>query len=432
VRTELLSRRDRVTCLLLFIASFLLFLPRVSFPNDYNFDEMHYVTAAKLLVPPEVNFNWEHPPMAKYMIGLGILLAGDRPLGWRLASMVFGAISVAGIYVWALAVFRQRWLAVWVALIALMNCMLFVLARIAMLDIFMCAFLVWGMAMVSFAWDVQRPTAQVRRLLAAAGVFFGLAAACKWVGFVLVIFVFLLWVMLRVFRLTGSTLYRLPRGQREGIEEWYTADLWAGVTWRHALAWLLLTPVIVYLLAFVPFLHIQGIEGSPRDILRLQLDMARTQASITGNHPYASDWYQWPFDWKPMWYTFISENGWTRAVLLIGNPLILLGGFVAALFCAWEWWKRRTRDAFLASVWYWLLLLCFTAIPRKISFFHYYLPAACALGLSLAYVFLHYGEPPVFRRTWGRWAFLAAAALVFLVFYPVLAGMPLPADFHPR
>src|SRR5947199_9082480 len=142
----LFTRRDRITCLLLFAGAFLVFLPFVGFPTEYNFDEMHYVTAAKLLVPPVANHNWEHPPLAKYLIGLGIALAGDRPLGWRLAAMIFGGISIAGMYACGVAVFRERKLALWVALITLLNMMLFVMARTAMLDVFLTGFIICGMA----------------------------------------------------------------------------------------------------------------------------------------------------------------------------------------------------------------------------------------------------------------------------------------------
>ena len=112
--------------------------------------------------------------------------------------------------------------------------------------------------------------------------------------------------------------------------------------------------------------------------------------------------------------------------------MVLLPGFLAALLCTWVWWKRRTREAFLAVVWYWLLFLCFSVIPRKMSFFHYYLPAACLLSLPLAYIFRHYGGPPLFRYAWGRWAFLGLTAAVFALFYAVLVGLPLPADFSPK
>lgn len=425
----MLARRDRLICLALFTFSFLLFLPFVQFPNDYNFDEMHYVTAAKLLVPPTANFNWEHPPLAKYLIGLGIALAGDTPLGWRLGAMVFGGIAIAGMYAWGLAVFRERLLALWVALLALANMMVFVLARVAMLEVYLLAFLVWGLAMASFAWDPRRPGREQRRLLAACGLLLGLAAACKWVGWVPVIFLLLLWAALRALQRSGSRLFRAPAATDD---EWYTPAHWADVRWRDVALSLVLLPALAYAAAYLPFLWLPRPEGTLLDILTLQSDMARAQASIMGQHHYASEWYKWPLDWKPMWFFWRTSDGWTRAILLIGNPVVLLPGLAAAIFCAWSWARLRTRETFLCAAWYCLLFLCFAVIPRKITFFHYYTPAACALALPLAYVFRHYGGPPLFRRPWGRWAYLGLAVAVFLLFYPVLVGLPLPADFSPR
>ena len=427
-----MTRRDRITCLLLFAATFLVLLPWSWIPAEYSFDELHYVTAAKLLVPPLANFNWEHPPLGKYLIGLGIAVAGDRPLGWRLAGMVCGGISIAGMYLWALAVFRERALARWVALLTLVNMMLFVMARTAMLDIFLLTFLILGMAAVSFAWDQRRGPRQVRGLLAIAGAMFGLAAACKWVGWVPALFLILLWMTLRILQASGAKLFRGDAAAESDEQEWYSPELWRGFRWWDALLYLGLLPVASYAATFIPFLWMPGTEGTLADILRLQHDMAYAQAHIVGTHYYSSEWYQWPFDSRHMWFYFKVVGGSTRAVLLLGNPVVLLPGFAAAIFCAAMWWKRRTREAFLSAVWYWLLFLCFTAIPRKISFFHYYLPAACALGLPLAYIFRHYGGPPLFQRAWGRWAFLGAATAVFLVFYAVMAGLPLPTDFSPR
>jgi dolichyl-phosphate-mannose--protein O-mannosyl transferase len=267
-------------------------------------------------------------------------------------------------------------------------------------------------------------------LLAASGALLGLATACKWVGVVVVVFVLLLYPTLRLLQRYGRGLFRASPGTTR--EPWYNDDLWRGINWIQAVLLLGALPVVVYALSYLPFLRMPGVEGTAGDILRLQKDMAYAQAHIGGTHHYASEWYQWPFDWKPIWYYFHSAAGWTRGILLIGNPLIFFGGFAAVLFCTWVWWRERSREAFLSVVWYWLLWLCFAAIPRKISFFHYYLPAACALSLALAYIFRHYGGAPVFRRAWGRWAFLALAAAIFILFYPVLVGLPLPADFSPQ
>ena len=415
-------------CLLLVLGSLLLFLPFIEFPNDYNFDEMHYAIAAKALVPPHHNLNWEHPPLAKYLIGLGIRLAGDRPIGWRLASMLFGGIAVAGMYALALAIFRERRLAFWVAALTLLNIMLFVLARTAMLEPFFFAFLVWGLACVCFAWDEGRPPAEVRRWLLAAGALFGLSAACKWVGLVPLLFLVLAFATVRLLQRFGARLFHAPP---ETPDPWYSAQLWPNVRWT-TMAGCVLLAAALYFATFLPYLWLPGEAGTLKDIFVLQRDMVRMQSSISEQHHYASNWYQWALDWKPMWFYYRVQDGWFRGILLIGNPVVLFPGLAAAVFCVWAWWRHRSREAFLCAVWYWLLYLCFAVIPRKVSFFHYYLPAACMLSLPLAYVFRHYGGAPLFRVAWGRWAYLAVAALAFALFYSVLVGLPLPPTFTPQ
>ena len=124
-----IRRRVRVTCLALYLLAQTLFLIRLSEPPSYVFDEFHYIPAAKMLLSRTQNRNWEHPPLGKYFIGAGMVLLGDEPLGWRFFSTVFGALTVVGMYLWALAIFREQRLALWVALVALVNQFLYVETR---------------------------------------------------------------------------------------------------------------------------------------------------------------------------------------------------------------------------------------------------------------------------------------------------------------
>ena len=112
-------------------------------------------------------------------MALSIWLFGDNPFGWRTMSALFGALALTGIYLCGRALFDDWRTALWATAIAGLNQMLFVQARIAMLDIFALAFVLWGLAalMVSF-----REQARTRTLLYAAGLCFGLATACKWSG----------------------------------------------------------------------------------------------------------------------------------------------------------------------------------------------------------------------------------------------------------
>src|SRR4051812_578679 len=97
------------------------FLTFIQFPKKFNFDEFHYVPAAKSFLALQENKNWEHPPLGKVFISMGIALFGDRPLGWRFMSTIFGSLTLVGMYVLALVLFRNRKTALWVALLTLSN-----------------------------------------------------------------------------------------------------------------------------------------------------------------------------------------------------------------------------------------------------------------------------------------------------------------------
>lgn len=59
----------------------------------FIFDEAHYVPFARRMMGGEA-VNLEHPPLAKYLIILGMLLLGDNPLGWRLPMAACSAATI--------------------------------------------------------------------------------------------------------------------------------------------------------------------------------------------------------------------------------------------------------------------------------------------------------------------------------------------------
>ena len=108
------SFRSRIVALALALS-----LPRLTTPAVYVFDELYYAyTAGKYVagdeaystaIPPRDDpaIEWTHPPLAKLLIAGGILVAGDNPLGWRIASVVFGVAGVLVAYFLALSTHRQ-------------------------------------------------------------------------------------------------------------------------------------------------------------------------------------------------------------------------------------------------------------------------------------------------------------------------------------
>lgn len=441
------SKKILTTCAALFLFSQILFLINIQFPRGQDFDEFHYVPSAKQFLELKENQNWEHPPLAKEIMAVGIAVWGDRPIGWRYMSTLFASLTLVGMYLWALALFRDEKIALWVALLTIVNQLLYVQARIGMLDTFMFAFIVWAMAAFTEAWSpakiVQKSSkksAQVlatapsvhetvlknRRLIYATGVLLGLATACKWFGVIPWAMCVALVLIIQVIA-SWETQFLRP-----SPDDWYHSELWLGVEFKDWVIGLFLLPLAAYFITFFPFLFIDAKDYGFFDIFTtMQAKMWDGQGRVVSSHPYMSNWTDWPLLRRPIWYAFDKEganNELVRGVLLIGNPVIMFSGLVAVLMCAWGWLKERRRDAFLILMSYIAFYFSWAIIPRKVSFFYYYYPAGMVLSLALGYVFFHGEKAFNVKTPWPRWTFLVICLGMFIYFFPISAALQIPAD----
>jgi dolichyl-phosphate-mannose--protein O-mannosyl transferase len=404
-----LQWRTAAIGLVIFLLSYLAFLAGIDTPDHPYFDETHYVPAARQLLQTHFaipTLNLEHPPLAKQLMALSIWLFGDNPFGWRAMSAVFGALAMTGVYLCGRAAFGDQRMALWATAIAALNQMLFVQARVAMLDIFALAFVLWGLAafMASF-----RAQARTRALLYAAGLCFGLATACKWsgvFGWGMDIAIVAIVLVLRRWR----TQFADPRPT-----DWYRPDLWAEMRARDWLICLGLIPLAAYVAAYLPLYGF-----SPAALWEAQLRIFHDNATLIAPHPYMSAWPSWSLLLRPVWFLFEQAgDDRYRAVLSLGNPVILWSALPAVLLCLRDWIVLRRRDAFLIVTSYAALYLAWIVLPRAIGFSFYYLPSATIASLALAYCLF---RSETRRWLWARWIFLAASLAGFLLFLPISAA----------
>ena len=169
-------------CALLATAFFALCCVRLTIPGIAYFDEVHYVPALREWLALGEFTNREHPPFAKQLLALSVLIFGDNPLGWRALPVVAGAAALFASMraLWFATLSRFATLAYGVLVAS--GFLLFVNARIAMLDIFYLAFL--ALAFWQSVAAIREPETG-RRRLAIAGVMLGLAMASKWNALVL-------------------------------------------------------------------------------------------------------------------------------------------------------------------------------------------------------------------------------------------------------
>jgi dolichyl-phosphate-mannose-protein mannosyltransferase len=399
--------RSSVVATIIFVVAHVALLAGITTPNKFVFDEVHYVPAARQLlepVMPEPMLNPMHPLLAKQFIALSIRIFGDDALGWRYPGVLFGALAVVAIYLCGLALFAAQAPAVAGALIAFFNQMLFVMARTAMLDIFALTFALFGIAAFMHGFKQRRP----HLCFAMAGIAFGFAGACKWNGF------FPLAVAILV--VAAVRLMQAWRAQFADARDtdWYHPGLWPEFKAHHIAACFVLAPVLAYFSSFVPLYGL-----SPSAIWEAQRRIfADNVTSAIASHVYMSMWPSWPFLVRPVWFLFDTlGDDRIAAVVLLGNPLVLWPALAAMAIVVRDVIVTRRADAFLIAAFYFGLYLAWAVLPRTLQFLYYYLPAATLASLALVYA-LRWGRSP----RWLLWAYVAVAAVAFVVMLPVSAA----------
>lgn len=399
---------------LIALAGLFLFLWRIGDPAQLNFDESFYVPAARVMNALEHPTNLEHPLLGKYLIGWSIRLFGDTPGGWRVMSALFGAITLFATVMgacWALRSVRAGAMA---GALVLLGQMLFVLARAALLDVFLAGFLALAFWMIAAATVAQRGN---RRRIAFAGLFFGLAAGCKWTAFPLLIIV---GVGLAICRAVGVI------GKRKGVMAWAVGrDMGPirGVSTVEAFLWLGPFAAIVYLATFTPALFYAVDPLALSDLIAFQFRILDIQQGSMAPHPYQSLPWQWVLDLRPIWFFYEPVEGVQRGVLLLGNPVVMWAGGIAVPVALVIGVRRRGWGLTGAAGLYLVALGIWLIIPKPVMFYHHYLVPSLFLCVALAGVldelWLKRGrrELPI--------ALLAAAMLGFWHFYPILSAAPL-------
>lgn len=408
--------------LLIGVAAWLIFVWRIWVPTGPFFDETHYLPAARGLLMLDMPRNTEHPLVAKELIAAGIALFGDNPWGWRLIPSVFGAATIAAVFTLLWLMLRDMRAAVIGAVLAVLNQHVFIQARIAMLDVFLGAFILW--AMVAFLWSAQGTTRkQVMRGWIAGSVLLGLAVGVKWAAIPYVALAGLAFIVLRI---RDARLAKKPvTAAFSGKDQPH----WQGLGTVSGLVLMAAISVPVYLATFAPAFFYDQNALTLSTLIPFQFDMYAQQTQILAAHTYQSDWWDWPLISRPIWYFYEPDQGIQRGVLLVGNPAIMWAGLLAVLLCLIAWIESRAiRPLAVALLWI-ASLAIYIVIPKSLGFYYYYYLSSIFLCLALPVTFNLLDPQRKFAL--DAW-FTALALLVFVYFYPIIAGVELdgPGSFR--
>jgi len=408
--------RPFLVAILIGLAAEALFLWGVTIPSKIVFDEIHYVPAARALLSLSGPVNTEHPLLAKEFIAAGIVLFGDNSFGWRFFSTIAGAATVMGVFAILWLLYRRMRPAVMGAIFALLNFTIYVEARIAMIDPFLAAFTVWGIA--AMLWAMRAPGKAWPRWIASA-ILFGLAVAAKWAAIP-----YVAWVGIGFLIVRWRDAARMKRPLSAALSG-KDQPHWPGLPAIPALLVFGLVSIAVYFATFAPafFYHDQPLTLA--NLLAFQDTMYREQTQILPHHTYQSAWWSWPLMIRPIWYFYEPSDGAMRGILMIGNPVILWGGLVAVLACLWGWLRSRDpKLLFVVGLWT-ASYLIWAIIPKSLGFFYYYYLPSIFLCIALAAAFDHFGKGKLEHWDEG-FAILAFGIAVY--FLPIISGAALSGE----
>ncbi|MDQ6615125.1 MAG: phospholipid carrier-dependent glycosyltransferase [Actinomycetota bacterium] len=340
-------------------------------PNGLVFDENYYVSAARTILRTGVDPNREHPPLAKAMIAGTIRVFGDNPLGWRLAPFVFATAAILCMYWLVRAAKGSQWLALGSATLMAMDNLFLVQGRIAMLDIFVLAFLIAGVAL----YLRDRP------LL--AGLVIGVGACTKLVGLYGLVVI----VIFEVLRLASARGVTGPGRERQPEHRLAALATCAAATITSLLGVLYLLDRTVTTFTN-PFDHIRFMVGYGSNDTRYP--------GVPGVKfaPTSSAW-RWLVNRVPdPYYRSFTTTGSHPGRTLVYfqgrmNPFIIYMAAPALLLAAGAAWKRRDQVSFLIVAWFVGTYVPFVALSfqHHASYLFYMLVVLPAVYLAVARMF---------------------------------------------
>ena len=417
----LYERRFELIVLLLVAISLGTRFYNLNVPDTYYFDEVSFAFTAGEMVkgnihvwegwpslgkaPKGFNYEWNHPPLGKELIALGILIFGDNTFGWRFFPALFGGIGTLFLYILGKDLFQSKRIGLFAAFLYTFDSFGFVLSRVAIVDIFLLNFII-----LASLFLVKYGRSQKSYFLILSGIFCGLAMSVKWSGVYatgfLATIAFILAYYIEVYGATGKG---------------YSFLLSTFKVVLKIIIFFMIIPPAVYFTTYIPYFL-----AGPRllDFIFLHKSMFIYHQTILWTHPYQSPWWKWPLMLRTIYLYAIELAEDHRYIMLMGNPFIWWTGCVFFLLGIGQTIRRQLPSlafAFLSVFAYWLP---WALSPRKVTFIYHFLPSVVFILLIIAYFLdslwrrFRYGKGIVML-------YLLAAVGMFIYFYPITAAVPI-------
>ncbi|WP_408909521.1 dolichyl-phosphate-mannose--protein mannosyltransferase [Streptomyces solicavernae] len=444
----------------------------VNWPKDYN-DEVIRLGSD---VPLGTDASYVvHPPVGKWVIGLGEWMHGFTPFGWRFMTAVLGTLSVLLICRIGRRLFRSTFLGCLAGALLAVDGLHFVMSRAALLDLVLMFFVVAAFGCLVVDRDrsrarllaqlpvdedgLVRPDADIaetarlgrRPWRIAAGVCLGLAFATKWNGL----------YILAAFALM-SVLWDVGARRVAGAGRPYPTVLKKDVL----PAFVSTVPVAIgtYVVSWTGWIVTDdgyfrnwaataGKGGNwtflpdwLRSLWHYEYEVYQFHIGLTSGHTYDSNPWSWLVLGRPVSYYYESPapgvDGCPKdtagkcaaEVLALGTPLLWWAACFAVAYALWRWLLRRDWRAGAILCGIAAGYLPWFAYQERTIFYFYAVVFVPFLCLAVAMMIGAILGPPGSterRRIVGAVGSGVLVLLIFwnfIYFWPIYTGTPIPVD----
>jgi len=416
---KLFLRTKKIEILLFFllIIGLGLKLYRLDNPNSYYFDEIYYAFTAQEMAkgnragweightaPQGFAYEWSHPHLGKELSAIGILIFGDNTFGWRFFQALFGGFGTLFIYLLGKELFLSKRAGLIAAFLFTFESFIFVLSRIAMVDIFLMSFiLLASLFLVKYA-----RTPKIAFLLP-SGFFCGAAISVKWSGIYALEFLAASSFLLIFYREAYSEIEKKGSFYFQFVK----------IIPKIFLVFVII-PFVVYLATYIPF-FLYG--NSFSDFISLQNNMYGYHKGLTATHPYQSSWWKWPLLLRPVYLYLGSGKEESAHIYAIGNPFIWWSGCVFLILSVVQVIRKELPALAFVTLSVFAYWLPWALSPRKLVFLYHFLASLPFVILIIAYFLDLLWSKSYYGRAFVL-VYLAIALGMFIYFYPILAAVP--------
>ncbi len=380
--------------------------------NTMVFDEIYYAkTALDYLhkIAPTLS---ENPHLSTFIIAAGIAMFGETPFGWRIMPLLCGTLVLVIIYLFTLQLFHQRKIALIAAFLLTFDFMHFSINRYALIEpevtLFICLeyYFLYQYILANSALNFKSAS----RNMLYVGICLGLGLACKWTALFTLIpigIVILLCIIRKPKLLNLPSLFT------------YTLSI-------------IIIPTLIYILSFVPY----SIVTQQTSLFNLFINAQKFMfwfhsVGINKIHSMlqGSQWWSWPLIINPMnIYSLNITPHQVISITLMGNPLIWWLGVPAVILIAIYVAKQRNTSYCFILLLALAQLLPFVFISR-ISYIYYFYSVTPFWILAIAASIRVLLKSSTTKLSILIYIYLAAVVGLFIMFYPVLAGIKVDSNY---